>query len=192
LKQHGGRGATDSKRAAARIAALFLASALAGCGSSPPPPAAVKVSGETYETSFAFSPVSPYAAVPLVKDFTAMGLVTVTKTVVSGNAAPVVYKNSPITYAGIMAEAARLGADTVINIVTGLETEISAAGEPLKAAFTGSKPGLEPNKRVTITEKYTATALAIKYGDMVNASAGGTAPFGGPGNAALPESRRGE
>jgi hypothetical protein len=130
-------------------------------------------------------------------------LVTVTKTVISDNASPVVYKNNPITYADIMAEAAKLKADAVINIVIDLEQEISASGEPLEAAFTGSKAGIQPDKKVTITEKYTATALAVKYGNTINGglvtkdesgnayTAGGneTAPFGGPassGGAAAP------
>jgi hypothetical protein len=92
--------------------------------------------------------------------------------------------------------AVKVSGDAVINIVTDLETEISATGEPLKTAFTGSKPGLEANKRVIITEKYTATALAIKYGDTISTSGSGTASFGGPGGqdgagntAAMPENR---
>jgi hypothetical protein len=145
---------------------------------------AVKESGgKTYETAYDFSDVSPYVAVPLVKDFTTLGIVTVTKTVISDNASPVVYKNNPITYADIMAEAAKLKADAVINVVFDLEVETEVTGESLPAVFTGEKAALRQNKKVIVTETYTATALAIKYGATITGNE--IAPFGAPGGGPM-------
>jgi uncharacterized protein YceK len=138
---------------------------LAGCGSIQPVAAAAPVERLKLDhyASMYFWENSPYVGVPAVKDYTAKGVITVSKTVTSDDAKPEKYWDIPITYHELMAEAVRLGGDGVINVVVDRE-ELST---------------YRINYRNTIQEvKWTATALAIKYTDTIVTS--DAAPFGSP------------
>jgi hypothetical protein len=93
---------------------------------------------------------SPFISVPQVKDFDTLGIVTVVKTVESFSArnGRNIYHDNPITYAEIMAEVVKAGGDAAVNIV--VDREITTTYEV-------------STSRTVWVEKFTATALAIKY-----------------------------
>jgi uncharacterized protein YbjQ (UPF0145 family) len=100
---------------------------------------------------------SDYAVVA-VKDFEPMGVVTVTATeVLTAGPFEIVqtYTGSRVTYADLMAEAVKLGADDIINV------RIDVNGD-----FTASVFDRLTGWNCTYT--YTGTALAIKYGEKVD------------------------
>jgi hypothetical protein len=100
---------------------------------------------------------SDYAVVA-VKDFEALGVVTLTATeVLTAGPFEIIetHTGSRVTYADLMAEAVKLGADDIINV------RIDITGDYTASAFD----------RLTgwsRTYVYTGTALAIKYGEKVD------------------------
>jgi uncharacterized protein YbjQ (UPF0145 family) len=100
---------------------------------------------------------SDYAVVA-VKDFEALGVVTVTATEVM-TAGPFeiiqTYTGSSVTYADIMAEAVKLGADDIINVRIDVTSDYTVS---VFDRLTGWSR----------TYVYTGTALAIKYGEKVD------------------------
>ena len=102
------------------------------------------------------SGASDYSTVA-VKDFTALGIITVQAREIH-QAGPLGFRKSiegaKITFADLMQEAARLEADDIINVRIDVNTNyVKSAGD----FFTGW----------TRTFTYTGTALAVKYTDKL-------------------------
>jgi hypothetical protein len=135
------------------VAAFILAAIVfVGCATVAAEP---KAKDETdHESKMLYWNNSPFINVPQVKDFNTMGVVTVVKTVESvvSKDEKNVYHDTPITYAEIMAEVVKVGGDAAVNIV--VDKEII---ETYKSA----------DKKTVWVEKFTATALAIKYTETI-------------------------
>ena len=95
-----------------------------------------------------------------VKDFTVMGIITVESQEVF-TYGPLGFQKdfqgSRIVWSDLMAEAAKLGADDIINVRIE-ETNVNNRKPRIIEFFTG----------YTTTWKYKATALAVKYTDAVD------------------------
>jgi hypothetical protein len=135
------------------IAALILVSVIfAGCGSLA---LGAKAKDETdHEAKMLYWNNSPFINVPQVKDFETLGVITVVKTVESLSSKDVkdIYHDTPITYAEIMAEVVKAGGDAAVNIV--VDKEIIETYN-------------DAEKKTVWVEKFTATALAIKYTETI-------------------------
>jgi hypothetical protein len=119
-----------------------------------------------------------------VKDYETLGIIFVESTeVIDGNG---IHTGSKITHALLMREAEKLGADDVINLridVQEIKEFVSVSGNNLGG------------KALQTTYKYTATALAIKYTDVIVTAEGipyfqrGGGSYSSPGLEAAPESK---
>ena len=101
--------------------------------------------------------VSEYSTLA-VKDFTTLGIITVSSTEIHSSGPFGFTKSvegSKITFADLMQEAAKLEADDVINVRIDMNSNYT------KRAFGWTR-----------TYTYTATALAIKYTDKVDVMPG--------------------
>jgi hypothetical protein len=131
------------------VAALILVSVIfAGCSSLA---LGSKAKDETdHNARMLYWNNSPFINVPWVKDFETLGIVTVVKTVESLSSKDVkdLYHDTPITYAEIMAEVVKVGGDAAVNVVVDKE---------IIETYNDSE------KKTVWVEKFTATALAIKY-----------------------------
>jgi hypothetical protein len=112
-----------------------------------------------YTTSMAGA--SDYSTV-VVKDFTSLGIITVSATEVH-HAGPFGFQKSvegsKITFTDLMQEAAKLEADDIINVRIDMNSNYTQGAFDF---FTGW----------TRTFTYTGTALAIKYTNMLNTETG--------------------
>lgn len=101
--------------------------------------------------------VSDYATVA-VKDFTTLGIITVTATEIHSSSPLGLSKSiegSKVTFASLMQEAAKLEADDIINV-------------RIDVNFNYYRTAFDWVSGWTRTYTYTGTALAIKYTDKVD------------------------
>ncbi|MDR2480296.1 MAG: hypothetical protein LBD48_13440 [Treponema sp.] len=107
------------------------------------------------------SGVSDYSTV-VVKDYTAMGIVTVHATEIH-SAGPLGFvktvEGSKVTYSALMQEAARLGADDIINVRIDMTASYRTTAFDWISGWTR-------------TYTYTGTALAIKYSEKLETQYG--------------------
>lgn len=107
------------------------------------------------------SGVSDYSTV-VVKDYTAMGIVSVHATEIH-SAGPLgivkTVEGSKVTYSALMQEAVRLGADDIINVRIDMTATYRATAFDWLIGWTR-------------TFTYTGTALAIKYSERLETQYG--------------------